>query len=209
MDVNLPGLSGTEATRRLRVLPEGRDLPVIGISAHVQDEEVAEQLDAGMDCFVAKPVSPERLAAAIAQVTGGQRRGVFLSPRSALRGTGRARDVLGGMLADLGPEQTIAAIRLYLDGVAEEGRVLAAAVAAEDAARAAKVAHRMKGAAGNFSLPGLSAALRAVEEAARAGDAAGMRAGMADLPGEIAAARATLLRAVEGLMPQSRVAVST
>ena len=67
----------------------------------------------------------------------------------------------------------------------------------------------MKGAAGNFSLPGLSAVLRAVEEAARAGDVGAMRVGMADLPGEIAAARATLLRAVEGLMPQSKVAVNT
>ncbi len=209
MDVNLPGLSGTEATRRLRARPEGRDLPVIGISAHVQEEEVAEQLDAGMDCFVAKPVSPERLSAAIAQVTGGQRRGVFLSPRSAARVTGGARDVLGGMLADLGPEQTIAAIRLYLDGVADEAQGLAAAASAEDAARVAKVAHRMKGAAGNFSLPGLSAVLRAVEDAARAGDAAAIRANMADLPEEIATARATLLRAAEALMPQSRVAVNT
>jgi two-component system sensor histidine kinase TorS len=209
MDVNLPGLSGTDATRRLRGLPEGQDLPVIGISAHVQEEEVAQQLDAGMDCFVAKPVSPERLAAAIAQVTGGQRRGVFLSPRSVSLPMGGARDGLGAMLADLGPEQTAAAIRLYLDGVGEEARALAAAVDAEDAAGVAKVAHRMKGAAGNFSLPGLSAGLRTLEEAARAGDAGAMRGAMAAVPAEIAAARATLLRATDGLADQSKVAVNT
>ncbi|WP_417728695.1 ATP-binding protein [Roseovarius sp.] len=211
MDVNLPGISGTEATRRIRAMPVARTLPVIGISAHVQDDEVEEQLDAGMDCFVAKPVSPERLAAALDQVTGGQRRGVFLSPRSQSWPRGGAQDVLGSMLADLGRDRTVEAIRLYLDGVTSDAAALQDALDKRDSARAAKVAHRMKGAAGNFSLPALSACVKEIETAARRGDSEDAAAQVANLAQEIVQARNALTRALDGMTakPQSKVAVNT
>ncbi|KJS40936.1 MAG: sensor protein TorS [Roseovarius sp. BRH_c41] len=211
MDVNLPGLSGTEATRRIRAMPVGRSLPIIGISAHVQDDEVEEQLDAGMDCFVAKPVSPERLVAALEQVTGGQRRGVFLSPRSLSWLASGPRDVLGSMVADLGREQTVEAIHLYLDGLTSDATALQEAVDHRDTARAAKVAHRMKGAAGNFSLPGLSACLKQIEAAARSGDLTPVATALAAFPEEIAQARSTVIQALDDLTaaPQSKVAVNT
>ena len=69
MDITLSGLSGIEATRRIRALP-GRhgQTPVIGISGHSQsgDEEAAR--DAGMTRFFVKPVSPRRLAEALASI---------------------------------------------------------------------------------------------------------------------------------------------
>jgi len=57
MDVNMPGLDGREATRRLRA-GEGvnRDTPVIGFSAGVAVEEVQACRDAGMTDWLAKPL---------------------------------------------------------------------------------------------------------------------------------------------------------
>src|SRR5690606_7491205 len=77
MDVSLPGMDGLEATRRIRALgdPQRARIPIIATSAHVFHSEIAQHLDAGMDAFVAKPLSPESLFAAIELVlSGGERR---------------------------------------------------------------------------------------------------------------------------------------
>ena len=57
MDVNMPGLDGREATRRLRAGESvNRDTPVIGFSAGVAAEEVQACRDAGMTDWLAKPL---------------------------------------------------------------------------------------------------------------------------------------------------------
>jgi CheY-like chemotaxis protein len=66
IDITLSGLDGIEATRRIRALPgKAGEVKVIGISG--RDDRGTEQaaLDAGMDYFFAKPISPSRLAAAL------------------------------------------------------------------------------------------------------------------------------------------------
>jgi len=115
------------------------------------------------------------------------------------------------MVADLGREQTVEAIHLYLDGLASDATALQEAVDHRDTARAAKVAHRMKGAAGNFSLPGLSACLKQIEAAARSGDLTPVATALAAFPEEIAQARSTVIQALDDLTaaPQSKVAVNT
>jgi len=55
MDVNLPGMNGIEATRRLRASPRTCDIPVIGLSAAamLRDRRLAE--DAGFFRYLTKP----------------------------------------------------------------------------------------------------------------------------------------------------------
>ena len=69
MDVTLAGLDGLEATRRIRALPGPRgQLAVIGISGRTgsSDESIARA--AGMNFYFAKPVSPNKLALALASI---------------------------------------------------------------------------------------------------------------------------------------------
>ncbi|MEZ5787595.1 MAG: ATP-binding protein [Xanthobacteraceae bacterium] len=67
MDIELAGLDGIEATRRIRALPgHAGQIPVIGISGDTDKEEAAHA--AGMDAFLPKPVKPGKLASALALV---------------------------------------------------------------------------------------------------------------------------------------------
>ena len=71
IDVTLSGLDGIEATRRIRALPgKAGQVKVIGISG--RDDRGTEQaaLGAGMNFYFAKPISPSRLAQALA---GGEK----------------------------------------------------------------------------------------------------------------------------------------
>jgi two-component system, sensor histidine kinase len=69
MDVVLAGLDGIAATRRIRALPgkAGR-IAVIGISGRTESGEEAVARAAGMDFYFVKPVSPSRLAQALATI---------------------------------------------------------------------------------------------------------------------------------------------
>src|SRR5690606_863480 len=109
MDVNLPGISGTEATRRIRALPHPARaaVPVVGISAHVGGAAVAANLEAGMSAMVAKPLSPERLTQALAIASGARDMTV---PQAE-------PDVLAPVLADLSAETVTGLTRLFIEQI--------------------------------------------------------------------------------------------
>jgi CheY-like chemotaxis protein len=68
MDVTLPGVDGLAATRAIRALRgAAAQVPVIGISGHTGIGEEEAAIAAGMNAFLAKPVSPAALAQAVAK----------------------------------------------------------------------------------------------------------------------------------------------
>lgn len=71
LDVMMPRVDGLEVTRRLRATPATADIPILILSAAVQEAHVASARTAGADDHIAKPFSPrvlaERVAALLAQ----------------------------------------------------------------------------------------------------------------------------------------------
>ena len=61
MDVQMPVMSGYEATRRLRAMPAGRALPIIALTAAALTSEREQALASGMDGFLTKPIDPQKL----------------------------------------------------------------------------------------------------------------------------------------------------
>ncbi len=69
MDVTLPGFDGLEATRRIRALPgKAGQVLVIGVSGRGEAAHQNAALAAGMNFYFVKPVSPSKLAQALATV---------------------------------------------------------------------------------------------------------------------------------------------
>ena len=65
MDLEMPGVDGWEATRRLKNDPKTRDIPIIALSAHALAGSREKALAAGCDEFDTKPVEFERLVATV------------------------------------------------------------------------------------------------------------------------------------------------
>lgn len=82
MDVTLSGLDGLEATRRIRALPgKTGQAMVIGISGRGEAAHQAAALAAGMNFYFVKPISPGKLAQALATLPSPRLRGEGGEPR--------------------------------------------------------------------------------------------------------------------------------
>jgi signal transduction histidine kinase/DNA-binding response OmpR family regulator len=62
MDMQMPEMDGVEATRVIRTLPQGSELPILAMTAAAMDEDKQECLAAGMNAHVSKPIDPQELA---------------------------------------------------------------------------------------------------------------------------------------------------
>ena len=65
MDIQLPGLDGYEATRRIKANPELRQIPIIAVTSYALSGDEAKARAAGCDGYVTKPYSPRQLLAKI------------------------------------------------------------------------------------------------------------------------------------------------
>lgn len=61
LDIMLPGQSGLDVCRKMKSIPELREIPVIMISAKSEELDVVLGLELGADDYVAKPFSPKVL----------------------------------------------------------------------------------------------------------------------------------------------------
>jgi CheY-like chemotaxis protein len=57
MDLQLPGMDGMEALRRLRENPRTAGIPVVAVTAQAMKQDRERVLEAGFDGYVEKPIS--------------------------------------------------------------------------------------------------------------------------------------------------------
>jgi len=70
MDVQMPGMSGLEATARIRQAhrQSGVRIPIVAMTANAMSGDREQCLDAGMDDYIAKPITPKDLLAKLDQL---------------------------------------------------------------------------------------------------------------------------------------------
>lgn len=67
LDMNMPGMDGTETLQRIRAMPGRTRLPVIAMTADATEAHRRRYLAAGMDGYLAKPLTPESVAEMLAR----------------------------------------------------------------------------------------------------------------------------------------------
>jgi DNA-binding response OmpR family regulator len=70
LDWMMPKASGLEVLRAIRADAETRDIPVVLLTARASEADIEEGLAAGADDYIAKPFSPQELAARVQVILG-------------------------------------------------------------------------------------------------------------------------------------------
>lgn len=65
MDIQLPGLDGYEATRRIKANPALSQIPIIAVTSYALSGDEAKAYEAGCNGYISKPFSPRALLAKV------------------------------------------------------------------------------------------------------------------------------------------------
>jgi signal transduction histidine kinase/CheY-like chemotaxis protein/HPt (histidine-containing phosphotransfer) domain-containing protein len=178
MDLQMPEMDGLTATRLLRADPRFGSLPIIAMTAHALVEERERCMSAGMNDHVTKPIDPDALFATLARWTTPKKTAVAAAGAAASPATSDAAfpdihgvDVVGGLKRVAGNRKLY---RSLLEQFAtkhfDADSQIGAALANGDRALAERLAHTLKGVAGNIGIAGVQATAAKLEKAIRDGD---------------------------------------
>ena len=70
MDIQLPGMDGYEATRRIKADPALKSIPIIAVTSYALSGDEQKARAAGCDGYIAKPYSPRQMLAKVREVIG-------------------------------------------------------------------------------------------------------------------------------------------
>jgi PAS domain S-box-containing protein len=184
MDMQMPEMDGLEASRIIRTPHSAvchHAIPIVAMTANAMQADRERCLEAGMNDYVTKPVSPEALAEALNRwLPPEENQPSAESLSEALGSTSEAREVVpevpifdrAGMLARLMKNEELAAIVIgqFLKSVPQQIESLRGFLQAGDAAGVRLLAHSVKGAAANLGGERLRQTASELERAAQAGD---------------------------------------
>src|SRR6267378_860841 len=168
MDIQMPEMDGFEATRAIRATTKGKDLPIIGLTAHALSGERERCLSHGMTDYLAKPFKAHEL---FAMVEGTAEPKAAAAPPSETLTPPVDLEGFRTTLREAGAEQALYSIvDTFVRQAPDRLAALAAAVAGGTGPDIAKAAHVYRGAAATIGARGLAELLERVETTARAGD---------------------------------------
>jgi signal transduction histidine kinase/DNA-binding response OmpR family regulator len=164
MDIQMPGMDGYAATRRLRHEPGFDQLPIIALSAHAFAEEKQQSFDAGMNAHITKPIDPSELFAALRTVLAGR-------PPAPTVDAGAGIDTDAGLARVAGNRELYRRLLAqFADGWAETAARMTETWSSGDRGQLARMAHSVKGLAGNLGVTGVAEAAQALDLALRSED---------------------------------------
>ncbi len=179
MDIEMPHMDGLEAARAIREqeAESGQHISILAVTAYATREDQRRCLEAGVDGYLSKPVSPKKLGAAIER---------FLSP-------GGERDAvlpvdLDGALEAVGGDRELLreAVGLFLEqDYPRHLKELRRGLARQDARAVKRAAHGIKGAVDSFGGHATRDVALRLETMGRRGDLSSAQRAVEELEAEM------------------------
>jgi two-component system, sensor histidine kinase len=185
MDVQMPVMDGLQAARTIRGLEQekGSRTPIIAMTAFAGSEDRQICIDAGMDDYLTKPVSPERLLemlgkyAASGQISSDSRTAPIAARSIVPDFVAEALPVFAkdDLLLRLGGNEALFPkfIGMFKNGVEKNLAALEQAVAAGDLEAIRVNAHTIKGSSGNIGAMQMRETASIMEDGAKDGQISG------------------------------------
>ncbi len=169
MDIQMPDMSGYEVTEILRRDPRFDKVPVVAMTAHALNDAREAALDSGMNDFITKPIDPDRFYRVLGKY-------LQLSESDATRS--EAMDETDGLPGDLSGIDTADGLRRVGGNVAlyrkllrdfekrhgEDAKLFTRLLEQGDKNEARRLAHTLKGAAGNLGAKSLYHTCKKLEQ---------------------------------------------
>ncbi len=170
MDIQMPEMDGFAATEQIRVLPQGRTLPIIALTARALSGERERCLERGMTGYLAKPFKAHELFAVV------EGRSPDGAPLAAAAPTPVDVDAFRRTMEEAGAAEAVDGIlATFAQTLPQRLETLAAAIRGPAAEPMHQAAHVLRSAAGTIGARGLATLLEEMESAARDGDVARVR----------------------------------
>ncbi|MFM7575464.1 MAG: response regulator [Microcystaceae cyanobacterium] len=178
MDMQMPVMDGVSATIAIRQHPQCQNLPIVAMTANVMSGDRQRCLEAGMNGHVGKPIEPEELWKTLLQ---------WIKPREYQRPNSPSvtssnitepvipmipqLDTQDGLRRVLGKKTLyLSMLRKFLASQSSFQSQITAALETGDHQTAERLAHTLKGVAGNIGANAVQEAARQLETAIREGE---------------------------------------
>jgi len=205
MDVQMPVMSGLEATVLIRENPLWKDIPIVAMTAHNTVRDKQECIKAGMNDYITKPLDTNILMSILIKwIKPGAHQGELKRNRVSQTYRSNSADVHlslsipGVDIAD-GLERLQGNKRVYIKLLksfiqhhehAEED--ITKAIESEDYNKVAAIAHTIKGAAANLSITAVAMSASQLQERARSGNIVNILSALRSLSAELGAVGASI-----------------
>jgi two-component system sensor histidine kinase/response regulator len=184
MDMQMPVMDGTTATRELRKDERFKDLPILAMTANVMEADIEKCRDAGMWDHIGKPIDPDELFGKLLKWVKPRNDEVQETIRTPIKATkkeetkpAQQEDLpeIHGLDTNLGLKRVmgkktfyIDMLRKYIDNQGQAPAQIRRSLDADDYETAERQAHTAKGVSGNIGateLQGIAATLeKAIKE---------------------------------------------
>ncbi|MCJ7578669.1 MAG: response regulator, partial [candidate division Zixibacteria bacterium] len=197
MDVQMPEMNGFEATQAIRAREgEAKHTPIIAMTAHAMKGDRERCLQAGMDDYIAKPIEPQELFAAIEKWTKSQGKEKDLSPFTLHLTPQKSELALSEYIEPIDLESALRRVdgnteffremlQEFLSYVPKQLEKLAEAIKTGDAKVVEREAHSLKGGAGNLGAKPIADLALQLGFLGRTGDFAGAKKIIGNLKTEL------------------------
>jgi signal transduction histidine kinase/CheY-like chemotaxis protein len=170
-DGSMPVMGGADFARHLREFERTsgqRRTPIVAMTAHALAGDAERFLGAGMDDYLAKPVTLQKLRTVLQTWLGDadEARNVSAAPAPSDETAAIDLAVLSEQLGDDHPHVLRGLLQIFVDDFAGLLQSISSALAAHDRAALAAAAHAARGAAASAAAGPLANLLRALENAA-------------------------------------------